>query len=442
MSSIVTATEWGTTIVSNEDALNNITNIFTNTFSQTPNLSPSSLTGAFIQELTNQYINVSSTTAYVTTNVYSLASSSGIFLEGIGGLFDIAKGQPTYTKVICSVLGNFGTVIKKGSAVSDGTYIYTTDSDVVVGLLGVQISVTCLTSGAIVVPENSITTIITPISGWSSVNNPSAGITGSSGQNDTAYRYTIKYCQAINGRGVVESLYAVFANFMNQTGATTVSYNGISYPFIQGFFIFVNNASEAQSISPELPDVPVGGVYVTLYAPQFLNDPAEAINNQQYIAGLIMNQLGAGQTLNLVDTTTYSTAQNFSIDYTNTTYPAIDRVTVKFDSPAPAPISFAFTIKIYNTTLSPAAIITNVKNAILSQFYFGYQNYDPCQMNVAINTVDYILTIINAVGSASTITTQEIRFVGSSTAGTTLSVPLSQVATLNPSNITINAILG
>jgi hypothetical protein len=339
-------------------------------------------------------------------------------------------------------LGDDGTIIPARSKVSDGTYIYTTDTDIVLGLIGGQVSVTCQTIGAIVVPENSINTIITPISGWSSVNNPTAGITGANIQNDTSYRYTLKYCQSINGRGVVASLYAVFANFMNQTGVTTVSYNGIDYPFIQGFFVFVNNASTAQTISPELPAVPAGGVYVTLYAPQFLNDPAYFSNNQQYIAGLILNQLGAGQTLNLVNTTTYPTAQNFSINYINPSYPAINAVTVKFDSPAPAPIAFSFTLKVYSTTLSPATIITNVKNAILGQFYFGYQNYAPYQMNVPINTVDYILAIINAVGSACTITTQDVRFVGSSTAGTTLSIPLSQVATLNLSNIIIDLSLG
>jgi hypothetical protein len=439
MASLVTNTQWGTTIISNSEAQTDITAIFTNTFSTTPNLSPAGPTGAFIQELTDMYINVNSTIAYVCSNVYSLTNAQGIFLDGLGNLFGFPRSSATYTTVNITVTGISGTIIPTGSLVSDGTnnYFFTTDYGITGGTN--IVTVQAVNVGNIIAIPNTINTIITPVAGWGSVNNPTAGITGTNIQNDTAYRYTFAYSQAINGRGLEQSLYAIFLNFMNQYGATNYTdTNGNTYPYIWGFYVFVNRTNAPYPvITTESVSVPVGGVYITLYAPNYLDSTSANYNeNLQYIAGLILNQIGANQTVNIA---TISGSRQFNVTYNNPDYPQIKPVTVYFDSPAPIDIYFNFTIKAYNTSISSTIIINNIKNAIFNQFYFGYQTYPPMTMGNLISASDYILNIINSAGAPISVTAQSVNIFGGST-GASVDVPLNQIATLNMSNITVTVL--
>lgn len=111
---------WGTTAITTQQAINDQSAIFNNVFGSSPNLYPSSPTGAFIQELTNTEVNVNNTCIYITSHVYGLSTTQGVFLDGIGNLFGIKRTPATYTTVICNLLGSPFTVIPANSIVSDG----------------------------------------------------------------------------------------------------------------------------------------------------------------------------------------------------------------------------------------------------------------------------------------------------------------------------------
>ena len=288
---------------------------------------------------------------------------------------------------------------------------------------------TAVTIGAIYSAANSITTIVTPVSGWATVTNPLPTEAGQNIQNDTAYRYTIKYSRYLNGRNSIESLYSALENFMAQDGSSKYDDAGISYPYIQGFYAYGNYTGSPVTPTGATVAIPNGAVYVSIYAPTYLATDA----GQQYIAGLILNQI-SNQTCNIQTDSAYQ----YSVVYSNPNYTEVDPVTVYFDSPQPTQIFIAFTLTVYSANASPASLASSVQKAILSQFYFGYAGYSPENMNKTINISDYIATIVNTVG-ACTVTAQAVGITSTPTAQTLL-LPITEVATLaiNNINVTIN----
>ena len=177
-------TPWGTTTITVGQAVDDVSSIFNTVFNRLPNLSPSSPTGGFIQELANQEVNVNNTMAYVTSNVYGLNTTQGVFLDGIGNLFGILRTPATRTVVACQLVGAPNLIIPANSIVSDGTYQYINNNLITLNPLGMATAnFTCTIAGQIDTPVNSVNTIITPITGWSSVNNNTAGDSGDNIEN-------------------------------------------------------------------------------------------------------------------------------------------------------------------------------------------------------------------------------------------------------------------
>lgn len=428
---------WGSTQITTQQALSDQTDIFKNVFNKTPNLSPSSPTGALIQELTDMEVNVNNTCVYITSNVYGLNTTQGIFLDGIGNLFGIERIPAFPSIVACQMFGTPGVTVNN-AIVSDGTHQYVCNTAFTFNSSGGATAIfVCTTLGQVAVSANTVNIILTPTTGWSSVNNHEAGITGSNIQNDTAYRFTLQYAQAQNGRGFVTSLYSILTDFVAQDGSTTIDVLGNNIPYIQGFYVYSNYTNTAQTIVSGLDPIPVGGVYITIYAPQYLSPTNPNINaNLQYIAGLILNQIGANTTNNIQTLST----NRFNVNYVNKEFPNINNVMVNFDSPIETPIQFSYTIKLYVNQQSANNLSLAVKNAILNQFYNGYSNgstiYKPAQMNAPINTADYIASIINVVGGC-TIISQDIRLVTGGVPGTSLTLTVDKIATLSLANINI-----
>lgn len=430
----VTITQWSTTIVSNATMLSNIQNTFVNTFGIKANvpdnatLAPASPTGALVQEFTDMAVNTANTMAYVTTNVYGLDTTNGLFLDGLGSLFDIRRATATYTTVTCSITGTVGTVIPFDASVSDGTYLYHPTSAITLTTPTQSAEFTCSTIGAIHVAANSIKTILTPIKGWASITNPNVGVTGKNIQNDTSYRYTIKYARYINARNCIQALYATLEKFMAQDGATTFtdSANNV-YPLVKGFFVDANFTGADKTLSGLSNPLHANQVYISIYAPEYLS----TTDAQQYVAGLILNQI-SNQTANLQ----LSLSNQYTVSYTNVLYPNLLPVVVKFDKPIATPIQFIFAITIYSASADPAALTVLIQQAIMSQFYFGYSGYTPENMNKTIYAIDYIKTIINVVGTC-TITAHQVALQSGGTPAASLLLTLDKVATLAQNNINI-----
>jgi hypothetical protein len=434
----ITITQWGVQNISIAQAIEDMSNVFLNTFNKEPSLYPSTPTGAFIQELADMEVNVNNTCAYICSNVYGVDTTNGIFLDGIGNLFGIDRIPATKATITCQVAGIPNLTIAKGSIVSDGNNNFISTAIINLNSSGQGSGLfEAEEDGQITVQPNTINTILSPITGWSSVNNNTGGTLGQNIQPDTSYRFTLKYAQSINGRSFIASLYSILSKFVAEDGSSTINAYGINVPYIQGFYIYSNYTSTEQEIVSGLTPVPVGGVYISIYAPQYLaNDNPNLASNLQYLSGIILNQLGANSTNNIQ----LDANNQFIVEYVNTEYPQIDTVTVKFDQPIEAPIEISYSIKLYGQDKNQLEITGLIQNAILEQFYNGYsQNgviYTPATMNKDINTADYIATILNVVGGC-TIQAQNIQIVDAGTEATSLRLTVDKIATLEISNIII-----
>jgi len=76
--------------------------------------------------------------------------------------------------------------------------------------------------GATAVPENSLTKILTPVTGWDSVNNPSAGVTGSEEESDIALRNR-RIEELTSGKGTDQAIKNAVSNVENVIGTSIVS---------------------------------------------------------------------------------------------------------------------------------------------------------------------------------------------------------------------------
>ena len=358
----ITITQWGVQTITIEQAVDNISNVFVNTFNKQPSIYPSTPTGAFIQELADMEVNVNNTCAYICSNVYGIDTANGVFLDGIGNLFGIDRIASTKATLTCQLTGIPNLNIPVGSIVSDGKNNFISKTIITLDNHGQGAGIfESQNSGQITIQANTINTILSPITGWSSVDNNSGGVLGQNIQPDTSYRFILKYAQSINGRSFIASLYSVLSKFVAQDGSSTTDAYGINVPYIQGFYAYSNYTNNSQEIVSGLTPIPLGGVYITIYAPQYLSSGnPNYLDNLQYIAGIILNQLGANSTTNIQT----ATENKFIVDYVNPDYPQINTVNIKFDQPIATPIEMRYTLKLYSQNKNKLELQGEIKNAI------------------------------------------------------------------------------
>lgn len=125
-------------------------------------------------------------------NAFSVLTAKGSALDVVANFWGYYRKQGVSTVVNCVLGGTNGTIIAKGSLVSDGDYEYQLLSDVTIGVSGQAIGqFQCTTSGPIVVLSNTVTEVVTQISGWDTVRNNQAGVTGYDTENDNQFRERI-----------------------------------------------------------------------------------------------------------------------------------------------------------------------------------------------------------------------------------------------------------
>lgn len=125
-------------------------------------------------------------------NSYSVLTAKGTALDVVANFWGYYRKQGVATVVNCTLTGTDGTVIPADSLVGDGTYEYRLLDDVTIGSNGKATGqFQCTVSGAISVVSGGITEVITEISGWDTVTNNNAGITGYDTESDNAFRARI-----------------------------------------------------------------------------------------------------------------------------------------------------------------------------------------------------------------------------------------------------------
>ena len=315
--------------------------VFITTFGLFVNLVPSSLNGVFVQELTNFGVQNENTVTLLTSGFYNPNYASGKPLEDICAWNDIQKKTPTQSVVTCQVTGlALITIPANKQVVSIYGDVFYAESDIVLDGSGNGSGVfLSLNAGAINCDMNAINRILQPVSGWDTVNNSSAGTPGLIDQTDSSLRFERQYNLGKNSTGSLTS--------MNSRLGTT-----------QGIidFIVINNSTDIPFVSRGVT-VPVGGIYISVYAP--------LLDSTLEIVGIIIagtNSSGTQMHTTGTNTKTYT--------YTDPTY--FFTIPVTWDEPNACPIQVD--ISYVNNPLLPADIEAQIKALIVNNFNNGSAN--------------------------------------------------------------------
>lgn len=137
-------------------------------------------------------------------------TASGFMQDAIGRIYFLDRHPATSSVVACQCGGLAGTLIPKGSLVSDTQdNIYESTADATIGLNGtVTVSFSNLQTGPIACAAASVVKIYRAVIGWDSVNNNVAGVLGSDVESRADFEYRRRQSVAMNSRGSLASIYA------------------------------------------------------------------------------------------------------------------------------------------------------------------------------------------------------------------------------------------
>lgn len=197
--------------------------ILINTYGANVNLEPSSPNGLLVQNIaiaiTQREADQAETIGSFNPNI-----ASGLQLDAICANLDIIRIPAKNSTATCIFTGLTGVTITAGSQVANTTGdIFIVDTNLTIGLSGtITGTVTAQTAGIIPVTANTITTIITAINGWDTVNNPTAGNVGTVLQSDAELRNTRIDQLAFASAGSIPSIIA------GVSGLNPISFDVIS----------------------------------------------------------------------------------------------------------------------------------------------------------------------------------------------------------------------
>lgn len=154
--------------------------------------------------------------------------AGGVFLDSLLSLLGSSRTSASPSTVLCTLAGIAGTVIPAGAQISDGSndiyqLVVTTTIPSEGSISNVLFQ--SVENGPIPGLANSLTTIVSNILGWESVNNPSTAILGSLTQSDIGARAFRLNTLASQGMGFAQAIISAV------TGLTS----GVSLTFQENY---------------------------------------------------------------------------------------------------------------------------------------------------------------------------------------------------------------
>lgn len=183
--------------------------ILIDTYGPTVNLDPKSPNGLLVQNIaiaiTQREADQANTVNSMNPNI-----ATGEQLDAICANLNIERDPATQSTATCVFTGLVGVSITTGSQVaSTNGDIFLVEATVVIGVGGtVSGSVKAQNAGPIPTTANTINKILTGISGWDTVNNPTAGTVGQELESDTEFRLRRVDSLAFASTGSIESITA------------------------------------------------------------------------------------------------------------------------------------------------------------------------------------------------------------------------------------------
>lgn len=133
-------------------------------------------------------------------NSYNPDEATGVALRNLGLITGIPYGVATRSSCTIDLTGTAGTLVPRGSIVTDAeNNEFQTQLD---AIIPASVEVVAMVSGFIDMPIGTVTTIKTPVTGWTAINQPAVGKAGATAQSETAYRNVRNRTVMRNFKGV------------------------------------------------------------------------------------------------------------------------------------------------------------------------------------------------------------------------------------------------
>lgn len=252
--------------------------------------------------------------------------------DAIARMYFLEREPGTATAVQCLCTGGFNTQIPLGARVQDTSgnfYICALAGTIPIGG-SITLPFNCVVLGPTACPANTVTTIISGIPGWDTVNNPTPGVVGSDVESRAAFEFRREQSVALNAHG---SIVAIGAAVFNVPGVIDVY-------AIENFTNATVNTGETAY------PVVAHSIYIGVVG----GDP-QAIGNAIFEKKNDGSNMNGNTTVTIVDTS-YAAPQP---SYTYT-----------YNIPDSTPLKFA--VQIQNSTALPSDIVQLVQAAVVASF--------------------------------------------------------------------------
>lgn len=249
--------------------------------------------------------------------------AQGASLESLVQLNGLVRQPATQSTATVTLTGTPGAAVPAGTVVSDvdSAHLWNTDVTVTIGGGGsVSVGVACQDFGAVVAGIGTITQIVTPVAGLSSVTNAAAANVGAEQESIAALRVRRDRSTLAPASGPIEAIYANLANVPGVTYARAYQNNTLT--------------TDARGIgAKKVAAVVVGG-----------DDDAIALT--------LLERTGVSADWHGSTAVTLRDAQD-------------EPYVVKFTRPTALPVYLAVSIEVYNPAVFPADGVAQIKQAII-----------------------------------------------------------------------------
>lgn len=177
--------------------------------SEVLNVDPETPAGQLIDSATALVCEKDSDILFLA-NQFNPEIAEGLWQDALGKIYFLERKRAEATVVDCLCTGLYGTLIPKGSMVqSTSGYQLKSLNDATIGANGtVNVEFVVTETGPIPISAESVTKILTVISGWDSVNNPAAGSLGRNEETRAEFETRRYNSVAKNAQGSVASIQA------------------------------------------------------------------------------------------------------------------------------------------------------------------------------------------------------------------------------------------
>lgn len=236
-------TNFGFTPRTAEESLTLWQDAFVTLFGSDVNLDPQSINGQLIEQLSQVDINNQSTTLLLFSSLYNPDQASSIWLDAICALTGIQRLTASSTIVTCQITGVVGTVIPAESQISNNTGdIFQLLTEVTIDGTGNATGIfSSLETGSIPANADTVNIIISNLQGWESVNNSSAGVLGSNVENDNELRSRRSIYLSSQGSASINSIQTALLNAEDVTDAKVIENKKPATTVVDGISLVGNS---------------------------------------------------------------------------------------------------------------------------------------------------------------------------------------------------------